>query len=246
MKTIIFQSDARAHDPVLGCYGIGRDLHRQIELYQAEMDLVLRQLDYCRQQEAAAAASAALGCYDIMGSGPVPAADPFLHHENGQLGFFDITGQEAAMHHQQEPPHQSEFNGGFSDATSWSMQDTATSTTASNSAIMASSTCSSPPPPNFHPDYPHQQQIDDNFMNRPSFMGNCIDDIKPLFGFDLSVVDDGDENRHEQIKFVSEETLDNRFLIVLYCLNYLLTLGRKIQKLSEDCHDYSFRKNKLS
>ncbi|KAL5822489.1 hypothetical protein ACOSQ4_020389 [Xanthoceras sorbifolium] len=44
MKTIIFQSDVRANDPVGGCYRIIRDLQRQIEFTKAELELVLHQL----------------------------------------------------------------------------------------------------------------------------------------------------------------------------------------------------------
>ncbi|KAI4382670.1 hypothetical protein MLD38_008606 [Melastoma candidum] len=56
MRTIIFQSDARATDPVLGCFRIVRDLKRQIEYCQAELEIVLRQLEICRAQAAVAAA----------------------------------------------------------------------------------------------------------------------------------------------------------------------------------------------
>ncbi|KAL6335268.1 hypothetical protein AAG906_029505 [Vitis piasezkii] len=48
MRTIIFQSDVRASDPVGGCYRIIRDLQRQIEYTKAELDLVLHHLAICR------------------------------------------------------------------------------------------------------------------------------------------------------------------------------------------------------
>ncbi|KAI3463268.1 hypothetical protein Pfo_019931 [Paulownia fortunei] len=54
MRTIIFQSDARAADPVGGCYGIIRDLEQQISLAKTELEIVLHHLALCR---AAAAAS---------------------------------------------------------------------------------------------------------------------------------------------------------------------------------------------
>ncbi|KAG8656460.1 hypothetical protein MANES_04G140100v8, partial [Manihot esculenta] len=50
MRTIIFQSDVRANDPVGGCYRIIRELQRQIEYHKAELDLVLHQLAICRAQ----------------------------------------------------------------------------------------------------------------------------------------------------------------------------------------------------
>ncbi|GLT63282.1 hypothetical protein SLA2020_358570 [Shorea laevis] len=48
MRTIMFQSDARANDPVGGCYRIICELHRQIECSKAELELVLHQLAICR------------------------------------------------------------------------------------------------------------------------------------------------------------------------------------------------------
>ncbi|KAL6563300.1 hypothetical protein OROHE_005887 [Orobanche hederae] len=48
MRTIIFQSDARAADPVGGCYRIIRDLEHQISLARAELDIVLHHLALCR------------------------------------------------------------------------------------------------------------------------------------------------------------------------------------------------------
>ncbi|KDP40764.1 hypothetical protein JCGZ_24763 [Jatropha curcas] len=51
MRTIIFQSDVRANDPVGGCYRIIRELQRQIEYHKAELDLVLHQLAICRAQQ---------------------------------------------------------------------------------------------------------------------------------------------------------------------------------------------------
>lgn len=50
MKTIIFQSDVRASDPVGGCYRIIRELQRQIEYTKAELDLVVQQVELCRAQ----------------------------------------------------------------------------------------------------------------------------------------------------------------------------------------------------
>ncbi|KAL5579487.1 hypothetical protein UlMin_011929 [Ulmus minor] len=48
MRTIIYQSDARANDPVGGCYRIICDLQRQIEYHKAELEIVLHQLAICR------------------------------------------------------------------------------------------------------------------------------------------------------------------------------------------------------
>ncbi|GKB92055.1 LOB domain-containing protein 22 [Tanacetum coccineum] len=48
MRTIIYQSDVRAQDPVGGCYRIIRELQRQIEYSRAELEFVLHQLAICR------------------------------------------------------------------------------------------------------------------------------------------------------------------------------------------------------
>ncbi|KAL8056084.1 hypothetical protein ABFS82_04G096300 [Erythranthe guttata] len=48
MRTIIFQSDARAADPVGGCYRIIRDLEQQISIAKAELEIVLHHLALCR------------------------------------------------------------------------------------------------------------------------------------------------------------------------------------------------------
>ncbi|KAM7483845.1 hypothetical protein LguiB_008428 [Lonicera macranthoides] len=57
MHTIIFQSDVQANDPVGGCYRIICELHRQIELNQAELEIVLHQLAICLAQDATATAT---------------------------------------------------------------------------------------------------------------------------------------------------------------------------------------------
>ncbi|KAG8380100.1 hypothetical protein BUALT_Bualt07G0158500 [Buddleja alternifolia] len=48
MRTIIFQSDARAADPVGGCYRIIRDLEQRISMAKAELEIVLHHLALCR------------------------------------------------------------------------------------------------------------------------------------------------------------------------------------------------------
>lgn len=54
MRTIIFQSDTRASDPVGGCYRIIRQLQREIDYAKAELDLVHRQIAFCKTQAQAA------------------------------------------------------------------------------------------------------------------------------------------------------------------------------------------------
>ncbi|XVF26965.1 hypothetical protein REPUB_Repub14bG0065800 [Reevesia pubescens] len=50
MRTIVFESAARANNPVGGCYRIIQELQRQIEYSQAELDQVFHQLAICRAQ----------------------------------------------------------------------------------------------------------------------------------------------------------------------------------------------------
>ncbi|KAE9584685.1 hypothetical protein Lal_00021113 [Lupinus albus] len=50
MRTIIYQSDMRANDPVGGCYRYIQDLHNQIEYHRAELELVLQNLAIFRAQ----------------------------------------------------------------------------------------------------------------------------------------------------------------------------------------------------
>ncbi|XP_072994918.1 uncharacterized protein [Typha latifolia] len=54
MRSIIFQSNARAYDPVGGCYRIILELERQLELGYAELAYVQHQLSICRSQAHAA------------------------------------------------------------------------------------------------------------------------------------------------------------------------------------------------
>ncbi|XVF35332.1 hypothetical protein REPUB_Repub18cG0136400 [Reevesia pubescens] len=53
MKCLIYQANARANDPVGGCYRIIQDLKRQIDWNKAELELVLQQLAICKAQAAA-------------------------------------------------------------------------------------------------------------------------------------------------------------------------------------------------
>ncbi|XVE70915.1 hypothetical protein DITRI_Ditri10aG0108200 [Diplodiscus trichospermus] len=53
MKSIIFQANARAKDPVGGCYRLICELQRQIDWTKVELDLVLQQLEFCKAQAGA-------------------------------------------------------------------------------------------------------------------------------------------------------------------------------------------------
>ncbi|EEF34965.1 LOB domain-containing protein, putative [Ricinus communis] len=93
MRTIIFQSDVRANDPVGGCYRIIRELQRQIEFHKNELDLVLHQLAICRAQTQQQQQphfqilesddSATLGC-DIVNADSLDIYDPILQYQYAQ------------------------------------------------------------------------------------------------------------------------------------------------------------------
>lgn len=211
MRTIIYQSDARAYDPVGGCFSIIRDLQRQIDLCQAELDLVLRQLEFFRQQEAAAA----LGC-DLMSSPvtAVPSADPFVQafavlpsdelHQNTNNNIVNNNNNNIGF--------VKEFNVNLNnscDAVAWAMQDYATRTSNDNDGVDA---------------MPHHQQHrhlihehvgdgggvdhDDNNCSSKQTGFNIsdhCDDIKPLI-LDLPPDDSTDRRRH--LGFPSEDAID--------------------------------------
>ncbi|XP_068652723.1 LOB domain-containing protein 22-like [Aristolochia californica] len=72
MRSIIFQADARARDPVGGCYAMIVDLWRQIQHQSAELDNVMRYLAVYRDQFARAAQGQGL---------PPPAMIPDQNHQ---------------------------------------------------------------------------------------------------------------------------------------------------------------------
>lgn len=91
MRTIIFQSDVRANDPVGGCYRMIRDLQRQIEYSKAELDLVLHQLAICRAQAHQQSHfqtqetddSTRIGC-EIVNADPFDVYDPMMQYHYPQ------------------------------------------------------------------------------------------------------------------------------------------------------------------
>lgn len=81
MRTIIFQSDARAADPVGGCYRIIRDLEQRISIANTELDIVLHHLALCR-----AAAAQQDPLVQVAGQ-PVDAGDCIINGD--PLGIYD-------------------------------------------------------------------------------------------------------------------------------------------------------------
>ncbi|KAK4413789.1 LOB domain-containing protein 22 [Sesamum alatum] len=68
MRTIIFQSEARAADPVGGSYRIIRDLEQQISLVKAELEIVLHQLALCRAAAAVTSTTPSSISGELVGS----------------------------------------------------------------------------------------------------------------------------------------------------------------------------------
>ncbi|KAL2493240.1 LOB domain-containing protein 22 [Abeliophyllum distichum] len=101
MRTIIFQSDVRACDPVGGCYRIIRSLERQINVAKAELEIVLHHLALCRAQAAAVQHQAALQAVNDIDSTlncDVINGDP--------LGSYDESINNYHHHIQVQPPQQ--------------------------------------------------------------------------------------------------------------------------------------------
>ncbi|XP_052182061.1 LOB domain-containing protein 22 [Diospyros lotus] len=115
MRTIIFQSDVRAADPVGGCCRIIRDLQRQIKLGHLELDLILHQLALCR---AAAAQQASLPNSEV-------------ENLSGYDGAISYENMALPLTIEREEEDNEEFflqeNNSFQEIAAWAMQDTASS-----------------------------------------------------------------------------------------------------------------------
>ncbi|XVF74397.1 hypothetical protein PTKIN_Ptkin13bG0107300 [Pterospermum kingtungense] len=178
MRTIVFQSDARANDPVGGCYRIIQELQRQIEYSQAELDLVFHQLAICRAQAAAAQqqqshlqmqepgsdhSSAVLGCEMLN-------PDPLNSYNSSYYYVQEPQGEQFAVNDDNQHNYNLQEN-----YDSWGIQE---STTAMSSLNIKQS---------------FLKECDDNH-------DHDHDEIKP----DTGVIPPYNE-RHDQIKFESSE-----------------------------------------
>ncbi|MCD7461903.1 hypothetical protein HAX54_047360 [Datura stramonium] len=118
MRTIIFQSDVRANDPVGGCYRIIKDLQRHIDYCKAELEIVLHQLAYCRAQAVAAAAAASEQQQQILTTtdqesfndnncdiGVVNQADALVNNNNNASSYEHQQPIDHNYH-----PHDSYYN----------------------------------------------------------------------------------------------------------------------------------------
>ncbi|KAK4765055.1 hypothetical protein SAY86_026145 [Trapa natans] len=208
----------------------------------AELDIVLRQLDFFRQQEAVTAA-AVLGC-DLMSPGaPVPssAANPFFE------AFANPHNVSNSNNHDgDDDGFVKEFNVNLNnscDAVAWAMQDCATPTSNDNNGVNAIAM-----------PHPHQKQqqhlihhhvgdgtdvVDhDNSCSTSRQMGfdipdHCIDHIKPLILDHLSPDDisTGDHHRQQDLGFPSEDAIDK-------CDQSILELDQhKVPEINEGDED---------
>ncbi|XP_057972734.1 LOB domain-containing protein 22-like [Malania oleifera] len=146
MRTIIFQSDARASDPVGGCLHIVRDLQRRIDLATAELRLVLHNLALCRAHHQAQ--------ISVLENNATAVPQP-PQHEHDELQEHEEEEAVVDHNYSSNDDEKRNANGNFSvggyigvqhssshhlqDLCSWLMQDS-----------VSSSPTSSPPPPSSH------------------------------------------------------------------------------------------------
>ncbi|GMI93712.1 LOB domain-containing protein 22 [Hibiscus trionum] len=129
MRTIMFQSDARANDPVGGCYRIIQELQRQIEYSQAELDLVYHQLAMCRAQAAQQQHSdLTLGCDIINPQDPLNSYNSnYYYVQEAQDDLFTVDDENNNnQHHEQQ--HQLHENYDHS----WGIQESMTALSTLN------------------------------------------------------------------------------------------------------------------
>ncbi|XP_027906031.1 LOB domain-containing protein 22 [Vigna unguiculata] len=133
MRTIIYQSDMRASDPVGGCYRYILDLQAQIEYCRAELELVLQQLAMFRaqaQHQNQHQYQHQHGMYapnsvnvTVNGDGEVLNADPMGLYGQQQYQCLQPHQQDqqyVMMHENGTTPLQEQMN-------TWAVQNTAVS-----------------------------------------------------------------------------------------------------------------------
>ncbi|KAG5000666.1 LOB domain-containing protein 22-like [Glycine soja] len=136
MRTIIYQSDMRATDPVGGCYRYILDLQAQIEYYRAELELVLQQLAIFRAQ-AQQQQQQQHGIYApnnvniaVNGDGEVLNADPMgLYDQQQHYQCLQPQQQEqyAMMHENGHGSQNSDGTAFQEQINTWAVQNTAVS-----------------------------------------------------------------------------------------------------------------------
>ncbi|KAL5062747.1 hypothetical protein RYX36_024484 [Vicia faba] len=89
MRSIIYQSDMRANDPVGGCYKYIQDLQAQIEYHKNELDLVHQQLVILRAQQSQQQQQQQINNY----------GDQVIMNQDSLLGFYNPSGSLAPAHY---------------------------------------------------------------------------------------------------------------------------------------------------
>ncbi|XP_020224993.2 LOB domain-containing protein 22 [Cajanus cajan] len=138
MRTIIYQSDMRASDPVGGCYRYILDLQAQIEYYRAELELALQQLAIFRAQDQAQHQQHA-GIYAansnvnvaVNGDGEVLNADPlglYNQPQHHQYQCLPLQEQYVMVHENVHGSQNSNSNTPLQEQiNTWAVQNTAVS-----------------------------------------------------------------------------------------------------------------------
>ncbi|GMI77899.1 LOB domain-containing protein 22 [Hibiscus trionum] len=132
MRTIVFQSDARANDPVGGCYRIIQELQLQIEYSQAELDLVYHQLAICRAQAAQQQqhSDLTLGCDIINPQDPLNSYNSnYYYVQEPHDDLFTVNDTDNYQQHQQQQQQQ-QLHENYDH--SWDIQESTTALSTLN------------------------------------------------------------------------------------------------------------------
>lgn len=185
MRTIIFQSDVRATDPVGGCYRIIRQLQRQIDYTKAELDFVLHQLALCRAQAQAQAQNHQLQEQMLV---PEDATDSTSNCDIFGMEPLGSYEQLQQMNYQHFQPHHLEQY--LIQNETAALQEVTT-----NSWGVEGSTTSSVMP----------------ITTQHSVNNECNAAFRPLFD---GISDDPQDFRFEseQTRYESEQTIEQRFV----------------------------------
>ncbi|CAH8343372.1 unnamed protein product [Eruca vesicaria subsp. sativa] len=123
MHTIMFQSDARANDPIEGCYSIIRKLQYEIQCNKNELDMVLQQLALFRDR--------ANNHHHHYQEPHIQIQEPEDLSSTCDLNNNNVIPYTYQLHHVQEPNQQQycspgNFNGLQEDMWCLQLQDSST------------------------------------------------------------------------------------------------------------------------
>ncbi|KAK7381760.1 hypothetical protein VNO80_00307 [Phaseolus coccineus] len=162
VRTIIYQSDMRATDPVGGCYRYILDLQAQIEYCRAELELVLQQLAIFRaqaQHQNQHQYQHQHGIYapnnvnvTVNGDGEVLNADP--------MGLYNQQQYQCLQPHQQEQYVMMHENGSQNCNGATPLQEQINTWAVQNTAVSLSSLSLQGQSSNVSDEYDHKPVID--------------------------------------------------------------------------------------